>query len=587
MTTTAQEGYDKMAAMNTDQGLVPDPSIHPDRPADSRPRGRGPLRWLVAGIATVLLVVSGTGLVAFAQTGAGSGRGPIFVPEDAPIYVEARIDMPDGQDAALAEMLTAFPGFADSASFPLRVDEALNGIVSDATDGEVSFSEDLSPWLTGEIGVAVTGLPDDPMREGSDPDILVGVGVSDPAAASAFITEVASGSEMPPTEEEYEGFGIVVADDAALTVADDFLLIGTSVDLIKQSIDVLAGTEPSLAQSEEFQASWARVPAGHLAALWFDVESFADLITAAMSMTGQPGPAGMAETILAQLPQDMTAYLAAAPDGLTVEAFITAAEGGTMPAVGESDLASLFPSSTQIYAETRDLGSTLRGAIEGLMAQVPPEGAEDIEGLEGLLGVPLPQALDFVEDAALGGAIDEGGIWIGVAGEVTDEEVANDRLERLLGLIGMLASQSDEGIEITEADVAGTTVTTITLPSEAGDDAEMFGLPLDVGSLSVAIDDGTLLFGTGDFVTDALEGDGTDSLATTEGYTSALAGSTPNVGVIYADIGAILTTLDPVLAFVVDDWEDISPWVSALDRFVAVGSADDSVISARLTLYVD
>ena len=36
-----------------------------------------------------------------------------------------------------------------------------------------------------------------------------------------------------------------------------------------------------------------------------------------------------------------------------------------------------------------------------------------------------------------------------------------------------------------------------------------------------------------------------------------------------------------------DDWDDISPWLAALDRFVAVASADEEVISARMTLYVD
>ena len=320
-----------MTAMNTEQGLVPDPSNRPDRTTTSAPRRRGPWRWLVAGIATLLLVVSGTGLVAFAQTGAGAGQGPIFVPADAPIYVEARLDMPDGQDAALAEMLTAFPGFADSASFPLRVDEALDGILDDATDGEVSFSEDISPWVTGEIGIAITDLSE-AMSSGSDPAFIVGVGVTDPAAASDFITQHASSSDMALTEEEYGGFGIVAGEDAAVTVADDYLLIGTSVDLVKRSIDVLAGTEPSLAQSEDFQSAWARIPAGHLAAVWFDLGSFGDLIEAAMGMSGQPGPAGMAEGLLSQLPQDMTAYLAAAPDGLTIEAFVTVAEGGTMPA---------------------------------------------------------------------------------------------------------------------------------------------------------------------------------------------------------------------------------------------------------------
>ena len=125
-----------MPAMNTTEGHVPDPSTTVNPPS-SPARRRGPWRWLVAGLATLLLVVSGSGLIAFAQTGAGEGRGPTFVPADAPIYVEARIDMPDGQDEALAQLLTAFPGFADSGSFQLRVHEALDGMLADATDGEV------------------------------------------------------------------------------------------------------------------------------------------------------------------------------------------------------------------------------------------------------------------------------------------------------------------------------------------------------------------------------------------------------------------------------------------------------------------
>jgi hypothetical protein len=578
-----------MAAMNSRQGLAPDPSTANQPATQPGSRRRGTWRWLVAAVATALLVVSGGGLVAFAQTGAGAGRGPVFVPADAPIFLEGRLDMPDGQDAALAEMLTAFPGFADSASFPLRVDEALDGILSEATDGEVSFSEDVSPWITGELGLAVLDL-EEAMSSGADPSILVGVGVSDPAAASDFLTQHASDSDMALSEEDYGGFGILSGDDAALTVADDYLLVATSVDLVKEAIDVLGGSAPSLAQDADFQAAWARVPAAHLGAVWFDIGSLTDLIAAAMSMTGQPGPAAMsdmAETVLSQLPQDMTAYLAAAPDGLTFEAFITAAEGGMIPASGESDLASRFPASTQVYAETRDLGSTFQNAIEGLMTQMGPDDSEDLESLEGLLGVPLPQAFAFVEDAAFGAAIDEGGLWLGVAGELTDPEVASDRIERLLGFVGLLASQADADIEITDADVNGTTVTTITLPAQAGEDMEAFGMPLSIESLSLAIDGSTLLFGTGDFVTDALSSAGTDSLATSEGYTSALAGSTPNVGVLYADIGGLMTALGPILSFVVDDWEDVRPWLEPLDRFVVVGTADEDVISARLTLYVD
>ena len=94
-------------------------------PAATTANGRrGLWRWTVALGATIALVVSGSGLVVFAQAGAGESKGPQFVPADAPIYIEARMDMPDGQAEALAEFMTAFPGFADSGSFEMKSDRA-------------------------------------------------------------------------------------------------------------------------------------------------------------------------------------------------------------------------------------------------------------------------------------------------------------------------------------------------------------------------------------------------------------------------------------------------------------------------------
>ena len=92
---------------------------------------RGHWRWAIALVATAALVVSGSGLVVFAQSGAGESQGPVFVPADTAVYVEARLDMPAGQDEALAQMLTAFPGFADAGSFDLKVDELLSGLAGE------------------------------------------------------------------------------------------------------------------------------------------------------------------------------------------------------------------------------------------------------------------------------------------------------------------------------------------------------------------------------------------------------------------------------------------------------------------------
>ncbi len=106
-------------------------------PAQAATGRRGRWRWSVALVATAAMVVSGSGLVAFAQSGSGVSDGPRFVPADAPLYVEARLDLPDGQGESLASFLSAFPGFADEGSFETKIDEAVDSLLADATDGGI------------------------------------------------------------------------------------------------------------------------------------------------------------------------------------------------------------------------------------------------------------------------------------------------------------------------------------------------------------------------------------------------------------------------------------------------------------------
>ncbi|HZW00216.1 MAG TPA: hypothetical protein VFF55_01530, partial [Candidatus Deferrimicrobium sp.] len=141
-------------------------------PASATTARRGLWRWSVALLATVLMVVVGSGLVAFAQSGAGASRGPVFLPSDTSVYVEGRLDMPDGQADAMAEFMSAFPGFADMGSFQMILGEAIDGLVSDTTGGSFSYTEDLAPFMTGELSLGVMDLAG--AMEGSDPDVLMG-----------------------------------------------------------------------------------------------------------------------------------------------------------------------------------------------------------------------------------------------------------------------------------------------------------------------------------------------------------------------------------------------------------------------------
>ncbi len=260
-----------MESMNAPEGPGPMPA-RPSPTLTSPPqrtsRRRGPWRWLVALAATALLVVSGSSLVAFAQGGAGATKGPIFLPAGTPLYLEVRLDMPDGQKEALAQLLTAFPGFADAGSFDMIVEQVLNGVVGGMGDGSLSFGEDVQPWLSGEIGLGIMNISASASGT-SDADILLGAAVADKAAADAFVTGMLSADESDGVvEETYGDYSILVNGDQGMAVTDTFILLGSSVDLVKQGLDVLAGDAPSMAEEPGFAEAFSKVPTAHLGAAY-------------------------------------------------------------------------------------------------------------------------------------------------------------------------------------------------------------------------------------------------------------------------------------------------------------------------------
>ena len=228
--------------------------------------------------------------------------------------------------------------------------------------------------------------------------------------------------------EEAYGNTTILSDPlggTALALAGDWILLAPSVDLVKAGIDVLSGEAPSLAEDADFSTAWARVPAAHIVAAYMDFESLAPLMDlATQAAAGETGMTIDLEGLSEQLPTDMVAYLVAEGDRMTLEAFITPSEQTPGMAVGESDLAARFPADTQLYVETRELGATLATTIGGLLATMDEQAAAEMAPLEDMFGVPLPELLDFVSDASVGASLSSDGLWLGIAAEVTDEELA-------------------------------------------------------------------------------------------------------------------------------------------------------------------
>ena len=169
--------------------------------ASTRQPSRG--RWAIAGLVAFLVVaLSAIGLVALvgAQNEAVVAS---WAPADAMAYVEVRGDLPGDQQQNLGRFLAHFPGFADQSTLDTKIDEALDKLVSKASDGKHDWSKEIKPWFGGQVGMSVSGFP----TPGTDPSTMMN-GVrfllvatqKDPAAAIAWLKSSGGTS----TDEAYK-----------------------------------------------------------------------------------------------------------------------------------------------------------------------------------------------------------------------------------------------------------------------------------------------------------------------------------------------------------------------------------------------
>ena len=107
------------------------------------------------------------------------------------MYGELRLDLPGDQRQAAGQFLSKFPGFADQAALESKLDEVLDQLVKDASKGDQSYTTNIKPWFSGELGLAIGPLPA-ASKITSDPKAIDSVralallSIKDPAGAQAW-----------------------------------------------------------------------------------------------------------------------------------------------------------------------------------------------------------------------------------------------------------------------------------------------------------------------------------------------------------------------------------------------------------------
>lgn len=122
-------------------------------PADGK-GGSSRLRWIVAGLATILVVATLGGVLFLAAPRAGAASATAhYAPADTGMYAEVRLDLPGDQRDNLAAFMSHFPGFADQAAFQQKLDETLDTLLSNKSNGALDWNNDVKPWFGGQIAV--------------------------------------------------------------------------------------------------------------------------------------------------------------------------------------------------------------------------------------------------------------------------------------------------------------------------------------------------------------------------------------------------------------------------------------------------
>ncbi len=234
------------------------------------------------------LIVSALAVFALSACGGSSENDATsalakYVPADALVYVEGSVrpeqELADNVDE-LATKLTGKP-LSDT------IDEAL----AKAEDGDVSYAEDVEPWL-GEnaalyVGGDAFGDATDDLTSGSDPgevamasagDEEVGIiaDSTDVDASQAFIEKAAG--EEGATDGEYEGFSYKVSkdDDSALGIVDDYVVFATSEEVFAAMVDASRGD--SLEDTNAFSEVSSKAADGSLLNVYVNHEPIFDSV---------------------------------------------------------------------------------------------------------------------------------------------------------------------------------------------------------------------------------------------------------------------------------------------------------------------
>ena len=503
-------------------------------------------------------------------------------------------DLPGDQRQAVGKFLSHFPGFADQASLDSKLDEVLDRLVSDASNGKQTFTTNIKPWFDGELAFSVGPLPD-PKTMMSNPTAGMGSGnalallsVKDEALARAWFEDAFKQAGATTTKETYAGveltiFGAPAAQKAALAILDGKVAVAGEVDSVKAAVDTKGNG--GFAADPDAKKALAAPTGDHLGFVYVALRPLMDwsqqMSAAAAGQVG-PMPSGMpgmmSSEILAKFIPDWGAFwLRVEGDALVMESATPKTEANLGPTEDRSsDVAKHVPSTALALAVTHDDGATIQQTLDLYKSEPSFKQINDFieQGLGALGGAK--SAIGWIGDAGLvvnpSGSAVEGGLVI----LPTDAEAAS----RFFTSVRNLAALGGRGVvTFREEDHNGTTITVAWPIDASGMGSSVLAVPLGKIEIAWAVTDKLVVIGTGsDFVKHVLDTTDATSLASNDRYKALIDRVGKGAGSTFVDITAIRELAEGFAkdadAAAYKQYEaNVKPFLAPFDALVASGSS--------------
>jgi hypothetical protein len=586
----------------------------------SRGRSRG-VRWIVALLGVVVVIAGSAVVVSLAAGRPAPSVAMGYMPADAVIYTEARLDLPGDQRQKLGAFLSkALPGFDDQAQLDTKLNDVLDRLVRSASDGKQTWTTDIQPWFGGQLAVGVrlpdlsafgpgsattiTGTTDSngvtvlgapvaattPGMGSLDSGLFVAT-IKDRAKAEAWLASV--GDKASTNKTTYNGADLYENADkpgAALAVTDSVILGGSTAS-VKAAVDT--NGKGSFASNEDVKAALATIDQDNVGLTIVRTKTYVDGL---IKMIGSSASDALAKTqlddaVLGMLPAWQASSIRFENDALAATSSSPAWKIGYHTANHASRLTGHVPAKTVAYAEVHDVGQVLKAIIDTFRALPETKSAFDsfdqalalVGGYQGLFGWwgDAAIAVTPLADGTLGG---------GLVVEAKDAEAA----KRLLGTLttGLQLAGGGSGVTVRTEDHAGTTITIADLSGVAGMPKDLpKGYKAEIAWASNA-DIAVIGYGR-DFVAAVLDAKPGSSLADDARFKGLVDRvGAQNISLGYLDIAGIRGLIEPLVQkeMAPEKWaeyqKEYKPYLEHFDALIGAVHKDGSVDlgSSQLTV---